>query len=836
MGYIYRRSARWSRVLDGRRAVYRGRASRRMWTAVRGRALGLYWPNVLVMAMGLGFIVWFSALAIARHEAWLTAAYDLGNADQALWNTAHGRPFAFTNWVGKDNWFPPDDGTRLGMHFEPIYLLLAPLYWLWDDVRALLALQVVAAAVGAVFVYRIADRHLEDRWTAYLLAALYLAHPGLHSMILSDFHAVALATPLLLAAIDALEARRRWLFFACITLAMMTKENIPLVVAGIGWWIWLAGRQPRLGLAVMACAMLWFVAAVFVVIPSFNVLGRSPYLDAYRGLWEGGIGAYVVEKVASTLAGVSVWRYLAAYWGPFAGLPLLSPLAMVPALPELAVNLLSGRPQQMEFGHQYVAALLAIGAVGAVYGLSNLWRLIAWRRPEAVPYIERATRLALAGVWLLGFIWSPWSPFSPEFDWPRRTEHHERLAEIAALIPPSASLCTQNNLNPHFTHRQQIHVVPYSFDCEYVLIDVVTYPHNNYQGAQVSLYDRLMRGDEFGLVAAVDGLALFRRNASPRPLPDEFFTFAWVADFESDVRIAGRFGDRIQFLGYEVEPRERAVPHVSVYFQALEPIDEDLELMFYLIEEPGRLVAATMDAQPTLVWYPTGQWSPGRIVKVRANTLPWELRPGVDYAIAMGWSRSDDPWDVSSRLPYVDQGTDAAPRRFQGDTLIYLASFDSSGRAWIERRDRALPGDAQGVDALIGDDARLSGFALRVPEGRSSVRPGDFVLLRLYWEALRPLDADYSVFVHVLDSAGRLAAQGDGSPLGGSWPTSRWQLGDRVWDYYVVALPPELPEGDYTFLVGLYDPTTGTRLPVRGRNADAAVRAVRLPVTLAVRR
>ena len=75
------------------------------------------WGLLLTILVALAFASWFGALAVARHEAFQTAGYDLGNADQALWNTAHGRPLRFTNWVGKDNWFR--EPTRLGMHTAP---------------------------------------------------------------------------------------------------------------------------------------------------------------------------------------------------------------------------------------------------------------------------------------------------------------------------------------------------------------------------------------------------------------------------------------------------------------------------------------------------------------------------------------------------------------------------------------------------------------------------------------------------------------------------------------------------------------------------------------------
>ena len=79
--------------------------------------------------------------------------------DIAIWNTAHGR---FLQEIKGDS-----ISTRLTDHFEPIFALVAPIYWLWDDVRALLILQAVCLALGA--------------WPIYLLARRRLAEAGLGS-------------------------------------------------------------------------------------------------------------------------------------------------------------------------------------------------------------------------------------------------------------------------------------------------------------------------------------------------------------------------------------------------------------------------------------------------------------------------------------------------------------------------------------------------------------------------------------------------------------------------------------------------------------------------------
>lgn len=51
-------------------------------------------------------------------------------------------------------------------------------------------------------------------------------------------------------------------------------------------------------------------------------------------------------------------------------------------------------------------------------------------------------------------------------------------------------------------------------------------------------------------------------------------------------------------------------------------------------------------------------------------------------------------------------------------------------------------------------------------------------------------------------------------PRGGAYPTSRWRPGEVVVDTFDIALPPDLPPGEYAIEVGLYIPETGQRLGV----------------------
>jgi hypothetical protein len=105
---------------------------------------------------------------------------------------------------------------------------------------------------------------------------------------------------------------------------------------------------------------------------------------------------------------------------------------------------------------------------------------------------------------------------------------------------------------------------------------------------------------------------------------------------------------------------------------------------------------------------------------------------------------------------------------------------------------------------------------------------GGSVPVRLRWWAPGPTARPLTVFVHLVGRDRRQVAGADGPPAAGSNPTSVWQPGETIVDERALALPADLPPGPYTVEIGLYDPSSGARLPLRRadeRVGDAAILA-----------
>jgi hypothetical protein len=141
-------------------------------------------------------------------------------------------------------------------------------------------------------------------------------------------------------------------------------------------------------------------------------------------------------------------------------------------------------------------------------------------------------------------------------------------------------------------------------------------------------------------------------------------------------------------------------------------------------------------------------------------------------------------------------------------TAWWLAPQIDSRSSWLLA---ALPAEAAGQPAAVtfGDGVQLAGFAL---DG-SDRQPGQPLEVKLYWQTVAPIDAQATIFVHLLDESGAIITQHDAPPLDGAYPISTWQPDRVIADIRRLDLPDDAAPGPYRLAVGLYDPVTLVRWP-----------------------
>lgn len=125
----------------------------------------------------------------------------------------------------------------------------------------------------------------------------------------------------------------------------------------------------------------------------------------------------------------------------------------------------------------------------------------------------------------------------------------------------------------------------------------------------------------------------------------------------------------------------------------------------------------------------------------------------------------------------------------------------------------------EGHVRLIGVDA-----------ASATAQPGATMAVTVVWQAVSAMDRSYTAFVHLLGPDGRVIAQEDHVPGRGTRPTTSWWTGEVLADRFELALPADLPIGEYRLEVGLYEANRPGLPRLRTEAGDDAVRLGKLSV------
>ncbi len=452
------------------------------------------------------FAAGFGALSVLRHRSFETGRFDLGNMVQAVWSTAHGDPLAVTNLAGEQS-------SRLASHVDPILVLFAPLWFVWPSPSMLLVVQSVAVALGALPVYWLARKHLGSGRGGLGFALAYLLYPATQWTVLAEFHPVALACPLLLFAFWYLDEDRLVPFALFAALAATTKEEIPLAVAGLGAWYALARRRRAAGAAIAVAGIAAAAIAIGVVQPHFGD-GGDPFAGRYEEVG-GSVGGILktaltdplrLARVAFDDRGVG---YLLTLLLPLAFLPLGAPLALLPAVPDLALNLLSSTRTQTSIHFHYAAPLIPAFFAAAIFAAAKLRFAI-----------ERAlVVLMLIANFVLGAI-PVWAALPGGEDLQARSalvSAHDRVAARALeAIPSDAVVSASNSLGAHLSARRRVLSFPVRGDAEWIAVDETSpgYLDRFAPAPYAAAIARLRRDPGWRVVFEEDGVLVFRRESS----------------------------------------------------------------------------------------------------------------------------------------------------------------------------------------------------------------------------------------------------------------------------------------------------------------------------------
>ncbi len=467
--------------------------------------------STIVLCLSILFYgIVFSSLAILRYDAFKTRAWDLGIFTQSLWTTLNANRFFYHTC----ELFINPSGSFFGVHFSPILFLVLPFYWIATRPETLLVLQSFILPLAAVPIYKLAKEYTGGRIIGLTFAAAYLIYPSTQYVNLYDFH-VQSFLPLFFSFTVYYLMKENWsLYFLFILLSLSCEEHAAWATFAIGIYIaWkyrsrisstILGRARQtktilIPLITMALSSVWYwftlwqrdtffptnpaALQTFLGAANFTILGAKNPIEIPLLVFLRPINA--IQSL--TFDGMIKLLYLLLLFGPLAFFSFRAPSALIPALPWLGFGLLSETQAHHMLGHQYETYVVSFIFASATLGLAKYQRETKSAKRRSClklvgSFLKKTTHTRYIAITSLIFflIVNPLSPIVsylyPGFISLSSGDHERILSQTINLVPPNASILTQDNLFPYVSHRVDAYVIPVIFlntDIRNLTIDFV---------------------------------------------------------------------------------------------------------------------------------------------------------------------------------------------------------------------------------------------------------------------------------------------------------------------------------------------------------------------------
>ncbi|MBW4625737.1 MAG: DUF2079 domain-containing protein [Brasilonema octagenarum HA4186-MV1] len=483
------------------------------------------------------------------------ASYDQGLFDQLFWNTIHGRIFQGSLSSGQSSAYTQDGQIQtvfychLGQHFVIDFLLWMPIYALFPTGATLVVLQVSLITAAGLVLYALC-RHYLPLSIAILITTSFYGANAVIGPNLANFYEHCQIPLFVFSLLLALEKRKWWLFWLFLILILGIREEAGIITFGIGLYLFLSRRYPRLGLAVCLISFSYVTIVTNVIMPLFSNDNSRLYLttrfDQYvpgnnspstlQLLW--GIITHPKELIQSLLTPFDKRvKYFLGQWLPLAFIPAISPSAWIVAGPPLLVLLMQDGQSALAMSIRYALTVVP----GLFYGTILWWSQHQERfQPSFRRWWIRFIILSIfftitsnpnrAFYFLIPESIHPWVYVPLTRQW----EHVGHIRSLMQYIKSDASVSATTYLLPHLATRRGIIRLPAIqlrldsgevIDVDFALADL--WQLQQYQPAFkgdrqqlqdfIAFIDQLLAQGKYGLVDVQDGVVLLQKKVASQP-------------------------------------------------------------------------------------------------------------------------------------------------------------------------------------------------------------------------------------------------------------------------------------------------------------------------------
>ena len=450
-----------------------------MWVIWISRPKNHFLKMLLVVA--IAFFVLCLLFNLHRYYSFY-ASYDQGIFNQVFWNSMHGRFFqsslssALSTNVVHQGQVSEVYYHRLGQHFTPALLLWLPIYALFPSPIALTVLQVTLVTVAGLVLYILARQYLEPKLSAMISVSFYGANAVI-GPTLANFHDICQIPLFVFSLLLAMEKRWWPLFWILAALILAVREDAGVVLFGVGFYLILSKRYPKIGLAVCTLSFAYMVALTNLIMPIFSEDISQRFMMERFGQYAEGNEASTLEILWGMIS--NPWRLVREIFTPFfATLKYLLgqwlPLAFVPAVAP-ASWIVAGFPLLKLFSAKGLSVLsitirYAMTVVPGLFYGAILWWAKRESKIENSPVLSVKFQRFWAVCICLSLFFSftsnpnrtfyflvpdsvkPWVYVPAHQQW----QHISQMRPLLEKIPDAASVAATTYIIPHLSSRRAI--------------------------------------------------------------------------------------------------------------------------------------------------------------------------------------------------------------------------------------------------------------------------------------------------------------------------------------------------------------------------------------------
>lgn len=381
------------------------------------------------------FAVCYSALSIVRHSHYASYGYDLGINDQTIWRYSKFEPPISTI-------APFPDRSKLELHVELVYVLIAPFYWLWSTRRFLLIISAVVMCSGGLAVYLLSKHRVKDEFLSFSLTFSYLLFYGMQFAAWFDVHSSGFGAAFLMWFLYFLDRKKRWWSLLFFFLTITSKENMALYTFVVAI-IYMIRRREKIVLFFAGFSITYLLFIFYVFFP--HIMHVSYLYQNKDGLLSNINPLFLfnsIEKLTTLF-----YSFLSVGFIPIFN-PLTLPLIMT------------------HFATFFVIASDLPGAQG-LFGhyRVTLGPLLTWSTIMTIATFKFLNKKYVA-IYLLfcAFLVQytlhlPLSYLTKEWFWKTPEAAYTINKVINTSLPATASVASQNNITPHISQRDKIYTL-----------------------------------------------------------------------------------------------------------------------------------------------------------------------------------------------------------------------------------------------------------------------------------------------------------------------------------------------------------------------------------------